>query len=133
MVREYFIKYGEIEDLRVIVDKKKVNFKKYGFVLFKKGSSLNQVLEESLTHTIAPGVSVDCKQTLLREELKEKQLEIDQVRPMSEEERKQYKKDKKKIKKLSLRVEKLKQQGKEYREIENSIKIAEEQLKKFKS
>ena len=77
MVREYFIKYGEIEDLRVIVDKKKVNFKKYGFVLFKKGSSLNQVLEESLTHTIAPGVSVDCKQTLLREELKEKQLEID--------------------------------------------------------
>jgi hypothetical protein len=39
---------------------------------------------------------------------------------MSEEERKQYKKDKKKIKKLSLRVEKLKQQGKEYAEIENS-------------
>lgn len=64
-----------MEDVRVICDQKKDRLKKYGFVLFKKANSLQAVTSLGLRHKIAPGIEIECKQTLLRDELKEKQHE----------------------------------------------------------
>lgn len=133
MVRTYFESYGEIEDLRVINDKKKTKIKRYGFVLFKNEEALLAVTEEGMTHNIAPGIQVDCKQTLLREELKLKQLEEnDYARPMTVYERKQMKKAKKRLRRLKKKMEKLDEQGKDIDEIQKIIDEQTHALKEFK-
>ena len=102
MIQDFFGKFGELEDVRVIIDQKKTKKKKkYGFVLFKEKAPLSEVEKLGSKIEIAPGVIIDCKQTLLREELKQKQLqESDQVRPMTSAERKIIKRAKKKVKRL---------------------------------
>jgi len=71
MIQTFFGKYGELEDVRVIVDQKKSKKKKkYGFVLYKEREPLAEVVKLGCKIEIAPGTIIDCKQTLLREELK---------------------------------------------------------------
>lgn len=109
-----------MEDVRVICDQKKDRLKKYGFVLFKKAESLQAVTRLGLRHKITPEIEIECKQTLLRDELKEKQHEENQSRInlKSFEEKKQLKKDKKRLKRFKSKVERLKELGQDTRELE---------------
>ena len=75
MIKGFFEKFGELEDMRVIVDQKKNKTKRYGFVLYKERSSLQEVVKLGTELEISPGIVIECKQTLLREELKQKQLQ----------------------------------------------------------
>lgn len=71
----YFSKYGEIENLRVIHEKRKNGTQKnFAFILFKDKFSLKKSIEKSTFHKVG-GFDVECKPTKLREELKEIQLE----------------------------------------------------------
>ena len=51
-IRNYFKKYGKIEDVRIIVDKMAKTSRGFGFVLFKDASTLKRVLNEDKTHAI---------------------------------------------------------------------------------
>lgn len=122
MIQTFFERYGSLEDVRVILDQKKSKQKKYGFVLYKERSALNEVVKLGSKIEIAPGVLIDCKQTLLREELKQKQLQdSDQSRPMTSAERKIIKRAKKKIKRLQAKLDSLKELGKDGRDLQTTI------------
>lgn len=129
MIKIYFSKYGEIEDFRLIKENKKKtkDMKIYGFVLFKQKSSLEALSEEKPEHEIHPNVTLECKPTLLREELKEIQLKNNGIRVYTEEEKKLRKKLKKRIRRLKKKRDKLIELGKDVSEIEGVIK--EEQLR----
>ena len=51
-LHEYFIKFGEIIEIRVIKDKIDNIPKGFGFVLFKDKHALKKVLEKGLTHIV---------------------------------------------------------------------------------
>lgn len=51
-IKEHFKKYGEIEDVRIIVDKMAKTSRGFGFVLFQQASTLNKVLAEEIQHKI---------------------------------------------------------------------------------
>lgn len=72
---KYFKVFGELEEIRVIHDKRKNGTKKnFCFILFKKAEGLNNLLVKGSTHTIE-GHVLECRQTKLREELKAIQLQ----------------------------------------------------------
>jgi hypothetical protein len=131
MVKNYFSKFGEIEDTRVIRDNKKKNKPRiYGFVLFTQKQSLEKVTEIGLYHDLGGSIIAQCKPTLLREELKEIQKKaVDAATQMTPEERKQRKKDKKRLRRMKRKLEKLKEQGKDYSDLEQAIISEEARLK----
>ena len=68
-IEEYLTKFGELEDFRVKFEKiSKDKIKGYGFALFDKPKSMNTLLEGGRTHNIK-GLTFECKQNLLREEI----------------------------------------------------------------
>jgi RNA recognition motif-containing protein len=70
MFQDYFIKYGSIDFVKIVREKKK-NGKEnnYAFVMFKKPESLDTLLEESEYHTVG-GFKLQCLRLLTRDELK---------------------------------------------------------------
>lgn len=75
MFKEYFIKYGPIEFVKIVREKKK-NGKEnnYAFVMFKKNHSLKNLLKDGDLHTVG-GFEVECLELLTRDELKKKNIE----------------------------------------------------------
>lgn len=74
-MRNYFKKFGKIDKVKVVHDKKKNGEEKnYAFVLFKHKDTMTKVLENGSKHDLGIEI-VECKQTLLRDELKQKHLE----------------------------------------------------------
>lgn len=51
-LREYFKRFGEIEEVRVIKDKSEGLARGFGFVLFKNRMSYNRVFEASENHEV---------------------------------------------------------------------------------
>jgi RNA recognition motif-containing protein len=78
MFHDYFIKYGPIDFVKIVREKKK-NGKEnnYAFVMFKKPYSLDNLLKEAEYHTVS-GVTVQCLRLLTRDELKKKNIEEQQ-------------------------------------------------------
>lgn len=68
-IAKYFSKFGKVEDTRIILDRYKTKYKGFGFVLFKSDKSLAKVLKSGHSHKVG-GVILDCRQTMLREELR---------------------------------------------------------------
>jgi len=66
---KYFSRFGSIEDLRVIKDSSNSN-KTYGFVLYKRKSDYEKVFAQGTQHKVDK-IIVDCKPSMLKEELKE--------------------------------------------------------------
>lgn len=65
----YFKKYGRILESRIYFEElRNKNYKGYGFVLFEDEDSMQKVLDEGTSHTIN-GVTFECKQSLLKNEL----------------------------------------------------------------
>lgn len=110
-----------------------------GFVLFKKSGCIDQIFEKSNVHVIK-GMPVTCKRAMLREELKQAQIEeAKQQRENNKEERRRKKREKKKRRKLRKKQEREKML-KEGREMIKTAKLgvldekeeiqAEENMKK---
>lgn len=126
----YFKRFGEIDDFRLIKEKKKNRDQKvYGFVLFKYKESLRELEKHDLRHEIKEGVFLECKPTLLREELKEMQLKNTGVKLYTEEEKKLRKKLKKRIRRMKKKRDKLQEMGRDVQEIEGVIRMEELRLK----
>lgn len=82
--QKYFKKYGELEEVRVIHKKRKNGTEKhFCFVMFKHQDDFNKVLAEKTTHIIN-GVSLECRQIKLREELKTIQIEAQKEKMIKE-------------------------------------------------
>lgn len=128
--QNHFSKYGEIESLRVIHEKRKNGTQKnFAFVLFKDKISLQKSVEISTLHKIN-GFEIDCKPTKLREELKEIQLKKQKTKKCEGKKSKKGKKKKKKKKnnpnskkKLEMKEEKIE------KKVEEQPKQPEEQKK----
>ena len=67
-IEAYFKRFGVIVSTRVIHDPSKKKEKGYGFVLFQTQGGLKNSVSIGEYHTIS-GVILECKQTLLREEM----------------------------------------------------------------
>ena len=130
MINDYFGKFGRIEDVRIIRDKSKKNrVKIYGFVLFEDENSLEEVKKTGLMHHLPNGLTIQCKQTMLREELKEAQKkEAEEMRKVNADERKQRKKDKKRLRRMKKKLEKLREDGKDTTELEQAIREEKRRL-----
>ena len=70
MFKDYFIKYGPIDFVKIVNETKK-NGKNnhYAFVMYKKQHSLNDLLKDGDFHTVS-GYKVKCQRLLTRDELK---------------------------------------------------------------
>lgn len=73
-MKNYFRRFGEVEDTRIIHDPSKNKEKGFGFVLFAEYQSLDRALDKGLYHSIK-GCSLECKRTRLREEIKTEEQE----------------------------------------------------------
>ena len=51
-IRDYFNRYGKIEDVRIIVDKAAKVSRGFGFVLFFDTAPLSKIFNETKTHSI---------------------------------------------------------------------------------
>lgn len=135
----YFIRFGPIEDTRIITEMKKSKPKRFGFVLFKEKESMESALASAVvtaeqqdsedsdssssdlenedrivsadlnkrTHEIKPGVVIEVKKTMLREELKHMQQEQARLnKDINADKRKDKRKEKKKRRKLKKKLEK---------------------------
>ena len=110
-IHQYFTKYGEVEDTRIIREKKKKKIKIFGFVLFRKENDMRKVFKDGLVHDVQ-GVQIECKPTLLREELKTiKQQKAIEQKEKNLENKRRKRREKKKRRKLKKRAEKQQQQG----------------------
>lgn len=101
----------------------------YGFILYKHKNGLENLEREDIFHKISETITIECKPTLLREELKEIQLKNAGVEIYSEEEKKLRKKLKKRIRRLKKKQEKLEELGKDTSEIDGVIKEEELRMK----
>ena len=71
----YFSKYGKILQVKIVHEKRKNGQEKnYGFVLFADKGSMLKVFRDGENHKVR-GLRVDCKPTLLRDELKQIHLQ----------------------------------------------------------
>lgn len=135
----YFIRFGQIEDTRIITEVKQSKTRRFGFVLFKKQEALESALEKAViaaedsdsgsesssseddddedkiissdvkkrTHEVKPGVVIQVKKTMLREELKQMQQEQAKLnKDVNADKRKDKRKEKKKRRKLKKKLEK---------------------------
>ena len=113
-VHGYFSKFGEVEDTRVIHEQKKKNkTKNFGFVLFKGIKGMENVLAEGEIHILA-GVEVECKPTLLKEELKQiQQKNAEMLKEQNLEKKRKKRREKKKRRKERKKQERLKKMEEE--------------------
>ena len=51
-IRDYFKKYGKIDDVRIIIDKMAKASRGFGFVLFKDANTMKKVLSMNTEHKI---------------------------------------------------------------------------------
>lgn len=68
-IQKYYEEYGSVQDTRVIHDPEKGKENGYGFVLFKTREGLQKSLVQGNDHII-DGYQLECRQTMLREEMK---------------------------------------------------------------
>lgn len=66
-LNDYFKRFGDIEDTRIIHDPTKNKDKGFGFVLFSDYDSLDRALSRGLYHVVKD-CKLECKKTRLREE-----------------------------------------------------------------
>lgn len=95
------MKYGKIDQVKVVHEHRKNGQEKnYAFVLFKGKESMSKVFEDGEVHFVS-GFRIECKPTLLRDELKQihlEKLKKEGVAEKKEEEKKKKKKRKNKKK-----------------------------------
>lgn len=87
IIKNYFKKFGNVIETRIYFEEiRNNNYKGYGFILFETEKGLLRSLEEGNTHTIE-GVTFDCKQSLLKNELEK------MTRKMKEQDEENEKRD----------------------------------------
>lgn len=128
-MKEYFTQFGEIEDARVIFEKKSKVKKYIGFVLFKEEASVEKVLEKTMFHEIE-GEKIECQRAMLREEIKQALIEEAKLLREKKKEEKLRLKEEKKRKKLEEK--KRKQRMKRLKKQMKKMKKEEEEMKKYK-